>query len=921
MRGNESEIAVVGMSGRFPGARNIRQFWKNLRNGVESISIRSQEGIAYGDVAEEIATHPNAVFAGGVLPDFEYFDADFFGITPKEAEVMDPQHRVFLQHAWEALEDAGCDPERYPGRIGVFASVSPSAYYARLQAYPELVAPLSDFQVLTSNDKDFLATRVSYKLNLKGPSITVQTGCSSSLVAVHLACQSILTGESDACLAGGVSIKFLSTPAYIFVAGGILAPDGHCRAFDEQAQGTVGGDGVGVVFLKRLSDALSEHDHIWGVLLGSAINNDGSCKVGFTAPSVDGQATVVAEAYAVAGISAESIGYLEAHGTGTALGDPIEVAALSLAFGADHPRRVCPIGSVKTNIGHLDAAAGIAGLIKSVMVLRDGEIPPTLNFRKPNPAIDFHNSPFFVNTELIPFTPRGTLRRAGVSSFGIGGTNAHVVLEEPPARPASLKTVPQLLCLSARSASALDTMTGELAEALAIEESCSIKDIAYTLLNGRKWFEHRRTIYVRDKADAVTRLRDHSKYFTDECKTKDRPICFMFPGQGTEYANLTKELYETEKAYRANLDQCLKVLASESDDDYISALFPRAELAGSNLEPLHQTAITQPILFCVEYCLAQLWMAHGVIPHAMVGHSLGEYVAACISGVMSLRDAIRLIVRRGRLMQSVPPGAMIAVSRGHKELTPFLGSDISIAALNGHRLTVLSGPIEGINDLTRVLKRARIPSFRLTASHAFHSGMMASVAQPFLNAVRQIRLAEPKIPFISNVTGEWIQPHEAQDPNYWVGHLLQTVHFPDGASECFKGKPWMLLEVGPGQSLAHVFSYPEAQNVSVVSTLPKGPTQGESEQFLNALGSLWRLGARFNTDNLFSDSSFCRVSLPTYPFETKRYFASFPKGRGRRPTQESSVESVVPKTFEEMAGLIELQLQSMTRHLDQLAHC
>jgi acyl transferase domain-containing protein len=921
MRASGSEIAVVGMSGRFPGARNVRQFWTNLRNGVESISIRSQEHIAYGDVPKCIATHPNAVFAGGVLPNFEYFDADFFGITPKEAEVMDPQHRVFLQHAWEALEDAGCDPERYPGRIGIFASVSPSAYYARLQAYPELAAPLSDFQVLTSNDKDFLATRVSYKLNLKGPSITVQTGCSSSLVAVHLACQSILSGESDACLAGGVSIKFISTPAYIFVPGGILAPDGHCRAFDEEAQGTVGGDGVGVVFLKRLSDALLEHDHIWGVLLGSAINNDGSCKVGFTAPSVDGQATAVAEAYAVAGISAESIGYLEAHGTGTALGDPIEVAALSLAFGADHPKQVCPIGSVKTNIGHLDAAAGIAGLIKSVMVLHAGEIPPTINFKKPNPAIDFANSPFFVNTELIPFRPRGTLRRAGVSSFGIGGTNAHAVLEEPPSRPASLKTVPQLLCLSARSPSALDTMTDELAEALAIKESCSIQDVAYTLLNGRKWFKYRRTVYARDNADAVIRLRDHSKCFTDECKAKDRPVCFMFPGQGTEYANLTKELYETDKTYRANLDQCLKILTSESDDDYISALFPGVELAGPNLELLHQTAITQPILFCVEYCLAQLWIAQGVIPHAMVGHSLGEYVAACISGVMSLRDAIRLIVRRGRLMQSVPPGAMIAVPRGHNELTRFLGSDISIAALNGHRLTILSGPIQDIKDLITILKRARIPSFRLAGSHAFHSRMMASVAHPFLNAVRQIRLAEPKIPFISNVTGKWVQSNEAQDPNYWVAHLLQTVHFPDETSECFKERPWMLLEVGPGQSLAHVFRYPEARNVSVVSTLPKGPMQGESEQFLNALGSLWRLGARINTESIFSKGAFCRESLPTYPFETKRYFASFSKDRPGRPTEESSVASTAPKSFEETAALIEFQLQSMTRHLDQLIHC
>ncbi|HEX6903705.1 MAG TPA: amino acid adenylation domain-containing protein [Thermoanaerobaculia bacterium] len=875
----QDAIAVVGMAGRFPGAGDLDELWRNLREGRESVRFFSDEELVAAGVDPRLLDKPYYVKARGMLDGVDLFDAPFFDIAPREAEMIDPQHRLFLECAWHALEDAGYDPGRFPGAVGVFAGVSANYYALRnVLSNPEALRSGGAAQAMLGGDKDFLATRVSYKLNLRGPSFTVQTACSTSLVATHLACRALLGGECEMALAGGVSATVPQVAGYYYQEGGINSPDGHCRAFDAKAQGTLLGSGVGVVVLKRLSDALAAGDHIHAVIRGTAINNDGSVKVGYTAPSIEGQAAAIAAAQAVAGISADEIGYIEAHGTGTPLGDPIEIAALTRVFRAGTDRKgYCAIGSVKTNIGHLDAAAGVTGLIKTVLTLEREEIPPSLHFQEPNPRIDFAASPFFVNAALREWKRGEAPRRAGVSSFGIGGTNAHAVLEEAPAPVPSGSARPwQLLTLSARSEDALEKVTDNLARHLREHPGISLADAAYTLQVGRKALSHRRVVVARDASGAAGALetRDPERVLTRAAAGGRRPVAFLFPGQGSQHANMGRDLYETEPAFRSALDACAAILAPHLGGlDLRSVLYPEPGAEEAADRELQETRLAQPVLFAVEYALARLWMEWGVRPEAMVGHSLGEYVAACLAGVFSLEDALALVAARGRMMQDLPRGAMLAVPLPEEETLSLLAGGLSLAAVNAPSLCVVSGPEEEIEALRARLAEHGLEGRRLHTSHAFHSAAMDPVLEPLAAMLRTVRLSPPRIPYLSNLTGTWITDAEATDPAYWARHLRQPVRFAPAVAELLREPDRVLLEAGPGRALATLARRQAGPGAVLLGSLRHpGDEASDLEVLLGNLGRLWLAGGEVDWEGFHAHERRRRVPLPLYPFERQRYW-------------------------------------------------
>ena len=876
-----SEVAVIGFAGRFPGARNIDEFWENLRDGVESVSFFTKEELLGSGVDPDQLAAPEYVPAKAILEDVELFDAAFFEFSPREAEMLDPQHRVLLECAVEAFEHAGYYPESFKGRVGVYAGVSAGSYLnANLSSHKELIERVGVYQVDIGNHAEFVPTTISFKLNLKGPSINIQTACSTSLVAVHVACQSLLNGECDMALAGGGSITFPHKEGYIYQEEGILSPDGHCRTFDSEARGTVGGEGAGLVVLKRLVDALADGDTIHAVLKGSAVNNDGSLKIGYTAPSVNGQAEVVADALAMAGVSAESINYIEAHGTGTALGDPVEIAAITQAFDVNpQMRSFCAIGSVKTNIGHLDAAAGVAGLIKTILALKHGQIPPSLHYKQPNPKIDFARSPFFVNDKLVEWKRAKTPRRAGVSSFGIGGTNAHVVVEEPPPpEPSTMQTRPlQLLVLSAKTGSALETATANLTEYLKHNSNVNLADVAYTLQLGRGGYSHRRFLVCKDRNDALSALetRDASRLFTLFQEPRHRPVAFMFPGQGTQYVGMARGLYRSERVFRDYIDLCAEQLSAQLNLDLREVLYPDRTGEAEANRLLGQTFVTQPALFCIEYALAQLWMSWGVVPSAMIGHSIGEYVAACLANVFSLEDALALVAARGQLMQQLPSGAMLAVMLSETETRSLLHNGLALAAVNGAKNCVVSGTSTAIQALHDQLKQQDVHSQVLHTSHAFHSEMMESILEPFTDRVRQVKLNAPAIPFLSNVTGAWQNGGPATDPTYWSRHLRQTVRFADGLGNLLQDAERILLEVGPGHTLNTLVKQHTSQigNQVVLSSLPRARDgYTDTEFLLNSVGKFWLAGGQIDWASFYKGDQRRRIPLPTYPFERQRYY-------------------------------------------------
>ncbi|HEV7473361.1 MAG TPA: beta-ketoacyl synthase N-terminal-like domain-containing protein [Pyrinomonadaceae bacterium] len=873
-------IAIIGLAGRFPGARNVEEFWANLRGGVESISFFTDEELLKAGVSQTQLSDPRYVKAKGSIEGAEMFDAWLFGFSPREAEIMDPQHRLFMECAWEALESAGYNSERYGGAIGVFAGGSMNSYFLEnLLSNPQLLASIGVFQAIIGNDKDFLPTQVSYKLNLKGPSVNVQTSCSTSLVAVHLACQSLLNYQCDMALAGGVSVTLPMKTGFYYQEGGVVSPDGHCRTFDAEAKGTVSGNGVGLVVLKRLEEAVHDGDEIEAVILGSAINNDGAAKVAYTAPSVEGQSAVIVEAQAMAGVTADSISYVEAHGTATPLGDPIEVAALTRAFRASTKQRgYCAVGSVKSNIGHLDAAAGVAGLIKTVLSLKYGELPPSLHFERANPEIDFASSPFYVNGSLQRWERNGGPRRAGVSSFGIGGTNAHVIVEEAPApEPGSRSGREwQVLAMSAKTESALEQATANLGAHLE-KEQVALADLGYTLAVGRRVFGHRRVVLCREREQALAALSgaDGPQRLSGVAREQRPSVVLLYPGQGAQRVNMGRTLYESEAVYRETVDRCAGVLERELGVDLRAVLYG----AESRREQLQQTEWAQPALFVTEYALTEQLRAWGVEPEGLLGHSVGEWVAATVAGVFKWEDALRLVALRGRLMQQRELGVMLSVALSESEMEERIARQreelgrVEVSAVNGAAQIVVGGRRETIERWAEQLHSEGVWTKHLETSHAYHTWMMEEAMAEFEGAVAKVEKRAPQVNMISGVSGEWLRAEEAQSAGYWGRQMRERVRFAAGVLEVLSESGRVVVEVGPGNALSGLVRQQAQGNGAaplVVSLLGGKGVEHEYEQVLRGVAQLWLEGVGVKWEELWRGERRQRVKLPTYPFERVR---------------------------------------------------
>lgn len=867
-----SAVAVIGMAGRFPGAPTLDAFWDNLRRGVESISHFPPAELedAYGRSVQDQAGY---VHARSILEDVELFDAGFFNFLPREAELTDPQQRIFLEIAWEALESAGYDPAAYKGEIAVYAGNSLNTYllYHVLSDRQRLECFTGNYQVgeyptLIGNGSDFIATRTAYKLDLRGPAFTVQSACSTSLLAVAEACQCLLDYRADMALAGGVSITFPQKRGYLYQEGGMVSPDGHCRTFDAEASGTVFGSGAGVVLLKRLDAALADGDPIHAVIRGSAVNNDGARKVGYTAPSSDGQAKAIALAQAVADVSADTISYVECHGTATPLGDPIEIAGLTKAFRATTDRKgFCAIGTVKTNIGHLDIASGVAGLIKTILALEHESLPASLHFKTPNPKLDLANSPFFVNAELRPW-PRGAQpRRAGVSAAGVGGTNVHLVVEEAPAVPvadtAADEDAAHLFVLSARDENALADARRRLAAHVDAHADQSLGDIAFTLQTGRRAFTHRFTCVAKDKRSLIEKLGAPAK--AQVVAASAPKLAFLFPGQGAQYPGMGKALYRRYPEFARALDQCAMILEPLLGLDLREILFGGAADAGLRLQA---TSLAQPALFSVGYSVAALWRSLGIEPAAMLGHSVGEFVAATLAGVLRLEDALAVVAARGAMMQQLPEGGMLAVMLKEPELVACLPGDLSIAAVNAEAACTVAGPLPAIDTFEAELTGRGVGCRRLRTSHAFHSAMVDPVIEPLAAILRKTPLSPPNLPYVSTMTGTWITADQATDPYYWARHCRETVRYAAALETLTDSLSPILIEVGPGRTLTSLARQNETarRNAPLIATSLPDPSEADAadEVFLETLGRLWAAGATPDWRTLYECAPHRRITLP-----------------------------------------------------------
>ena len=885
-------IAVIGMAGRFPGADSISEFWENLCRGIESITTLSEEELAAAGVSATTLADPAYVRRAALLNGVDEFDPEYFGMNPYTARMMDPQQRLFLQTAWHALEDSGYDPAGYEGSIGVFASSTASGYLMdNLLSHRDTKTLVGEgitvemFNLVLLNDKDHLATRVSHELNLRGPSLSVQTACSSSLVAVHLACQSLLSGECDMALTGASAIRVPHHVGYTYEPGAMVSPSGHCRPFDAHSDGTIFGSGVAALILKPLRAALDDGDRIHAVIRGSAVNNDGALKMTYAAPAVAGQAEVIAEAQAVAGVDAAGIGYVETHGTGTPLGDPIEIEALRQAFEAGEADRTAPcvLGSVKSNIGHLDAASGVAGLVKTILCLKHKTIPPTVHYTAPNPELHLENTPFVVATKLTPWQSDGP-RLAGISSFGVGGTNAHVVVEEAPVAStgAAAPSGPQVLLLSARTEESVRDACTALAAELARNEQLVLADVAFTLAH-RRTHEVRLAAVVSDRDDARTVLAaaghdgaENDRVWMGRAASGPAEVAFLFPGQGSQHVGMARGLYDTEPAFREAFDHCAAGFAEELGIDLTNEVFE-----GSDLEP---TDLAQPALFAVEYALARLAMSFRVTPAALAGHSIGELVAATVAGVFDLDTAIKVVATRARLMHAAPPGAMVAVAASPEDIDEHITGDVDLAAVNEFGSCVLAGPEQAIRDVTNRLAGAGLVARRVRTSHGFHSQAMDSVLEPFAEFLSTLTLRAPQIPMLSNLTGTWMTDEEATDPRRWARHIRSTVRFADELQTLLADAGRVLVEVGPGGSLTgSAVRVPAWSDSHRAVRLMRHPVQTRDDRdvFLLALGQLWAAGAEVDWTRLCGEHPH-RVTLPGYPFARQRYWVD-PDTSARRP--------------------------------------
>lgn len=877
-------IAVIGMSCRLPGARNIDEFWKNLKNGVESITYFSDEDLVESGIDASIFNQPDYVRKGFIIDEEDLFDASFFGYSPREAEIMDPQHRLFLETAWKTLEDGGYSSGEHRGSVGVFAGSKMSTYLLNYLNDQPLSGGLSGFQALLGNDKDYLTTRVSYKLNLEGPSVTVQSACSTSLVAVHFACENLLSGACDMALAGGTALILPQKTGYLYQEGMVLSPDGHCRAFDSNAKGMSPGNGVGAVLLKRLEEALADKDCIHAVIRGSAVNNDGSHKIGYTTPSVDGQAKVIREAIAIAGVEAESISYIETHGTGTELGDPVEIEALNKVFKSETEKNgFCAIGSVKPNVGHLDTVAGVASLIKTILSLKNSQIPPSLNYDQPNSKINFSKTPFFVNTKLSEWERNGSPRRAGVSSFGFGGTNAHVILEEAPTRYLEAQDFERpinLMTLSAKSKNALKKQALRYKDFLDNNQDDSIEDICFTANAGRTHFSYRFATVVKSKEELALQLNSfaedsaNSHHITGYAQDNNSDqVAFLFTGQGSQYSGMGRQLYDTQPTFKKTMDKCDEILKPYLGCSILSVIFENEE----NAAFLDETAYTQPALFTLEYSLSEMWRSWGVEPTAVMGHSVGEYVAACVTGIFSLEDGLKLIAARGRLIQEVPgKGAMFSIFAGEdivrKAILPY-SDEVSIAAINGPENVVISGLVRPVEKIIKILDSQGIASHKLMVSHAFHSPMMDQMLPEFKKIVEDVNFSTPDMQLISNITGQVADSATISNPDYWCRHIMEPVRFASGMETLRQNGYEQFLEIGPNPVLLGMGKQclPEDYG-SWLPTLKKGC--GDWQHILHSLGEMYVKGATIDWINFDNEYERQRISLPTYPFERKRFWVT-----------------------------------------------
>lgn len=888
----DGDIAIVGLSLCVPGANSAAAFWDNLRNGVESIQVLDEHALLDAGERPDLIRHRDYVPSAAPLDGFDMFDAEFFGFSPKEAAILDPQHRKFLETAWEAMESAGHPPETVNGNVGVYAGCGMGSYfYFNICSNRNLVDDVGMFLLRhTGNDKDFMTTRLSHVFDLKGPSINLQTACSTSLVAVHYAVRALQDGDCDMALAGGVTIELPQGRGYLYKENEVLSPDGHCHAFDHRAQGTVFGSGSGTVVLRRLEDAVADGDHIWAVIKGSAVNNDGAAKAGYLAPSVDGQAAAISAALADADVAADTIDYVECHGTGTYLGDPIEVSALSEAFRkTTSDVGYCGLGSVKTNIGHLDTAAGVAGLIKTTLALHHRQIPPSLGYEKPNPAIDFETSPFRVNDRLTDWTSHKGPRRAGINALGVGGTNAHVVLEEAPARaPSEEADWPfHVLCISGHSRAALDANATALAAHLRENPDLDLADVAFTLKEGRRGFEKRRVLVAETPSEAADILEsgDSRRVFTHDVLGAAPETVFMFPGGGAQYPDMARDLYETEPVFAEWMDRGLDHLQPQLDYDLRALWLPEADTREDAAHALKRPSVQLPLIMIVEYALAQLWISWGVRPAALVGHSMGENTAACLAGVLSFEDCIDLVLLRGRLFDKVPAGGMLSLSLPMEKAAALIGDDLDIAAANAPELTTVSGPQAALDRLAKELTAQEIEFQRVQIDIAAHSRMLDPILEDFRKFLRGLTLHAPTLPIISNRSGQRLSDEQATDPDYWVEQLRNPVLFADCIATLAKGAPRVFLEVGPGKALSALAQMADAVKPAQVMSSLRHPDQDMADDayFLGVIGRLWACGINADWTHIWGEARRNRLPLPTYQFQRSRYFIEPGKSADAQP--------------------------------------
>jgi polyketide synthase PksJ len=894
MEENGVEIAIIGISCRMPGAKNVNEYWDNIKNGIESITFFTEEELLEAGIDSQLLSNKNYIKANGMLNDVDKFDASFFDINNKEAEIMDPQHRLFLEEAYKALDDSGYSNSKHRGRVSIFAGCDLNTYLLHnIAVNSEQIRSLGDFMLMLTNDKDYLSTRVSYLLNLTGPSVNVQTACSTSLVAIHTACQSLLNGESDVALAGGVSIRPPMKQGYLYVKDMINSPDGHCRPFDANAEGTISGSGVGVVVLKTLSDAIRDKDNIIAVVKSSAINNDGANKVGFTAPSIKGQSDCIIEAIHIADIDANTIRFIETHGTGTKMGDPIEIQALDRAFKRfTNEKNFCALGAIKANIGHTSAAAGVAGFIKTALVVQNGIIPPLVNYQKPNPHIQFLETAFYVPEKIIDWPVKNKPRRASVSSFGIGGTNSHIILENAPnIIRKEQNTKHNLISLSAKSSKSLQKMALNLATYLQSSNSISLEDIAYTYHIGRQAYAYRKSIICSTKEELIDKLltADPKKYIADQIAEESLPIFFLFPGQGSHYEGMFSELYLENNLFRTKFDRCADELIEYLNIDIRDIIMDRK---GKSFTPelIHQTEYAQPIMFAAQYALANVLIDYEIKPEAMIGHSLGEYVAATIAGVFNLSDALKIVTKRGKLMQNCEAGAMVSVLLSEEQIHNIIHKNLSIAAINTTSNCVISGSYSDIDNFEIDLKESKITYQRLHTSHAFHSKMMEPCVEEFRKIISQFKLNAPTLKVISNIEGEILSAEDAQNPMYWALQIVKPVNFNNGIKQLLKYTNAIFVEIGPGTTLTNLTRENSLKKSThaLINLIPHQKERKEdSFQFLEGIAKLWSKGVPVNFEKLYQNKNCYRCSLPPYPFDSKSFWihskvASLPKNNNSK---------------------------------------